>query len=125
MSRNQFSRTLQADWTWKVGKEYVEIDMLLTNEHHLKMKQYICPKCEKSLASSSSLWNHKQRCKKKSEEEVKPIESEIEGLPEAIDAAYTKLVESDGDTSYSESDDSNTKPMGESDDEDENVNSKE
>ena len=89
------------------------------------MKQYICPKCEKSLASSSSLWNHKQRCKKKSEEEVKPIKSEIEGLPEAIDAAYTKLVESDGDTSFSESDNSNTKSVGQSDDEDENVKSDE
>ena len=89
------------------------------------MKEYICPKCEKSLASSSSLWNHKQRCKNKSEEEVKPIESEIEGLPEAIDAAYTKLVESDGDTSFSESDNSNTKSVGESDDENENVKSDE
>ena len=87
------------------------------------MKKHICLKCEKPLASASSLWNHHhhQRCKKKNEEEL--IESEIDGLPEAIDQAYSKLVDSDDEKSVSGSDD--TKSVGESDDEDENVKSDE
>ena len=28
------------------------------------MKEQICSSCRKSYASSQSLWNHKQRCKK-------------------------------------------------------------
>lgn len=78
------------------------------------MKEYTCPTCEKAFASPSSLWNHRHylRCKQKDreseEENVTPVESEMEGIPEAIDKAYSKLEESDDSTkSISESENEN------------------
>ncbi len=65
------------------------------------MKIYTCPTCEKDFSSSSSLWNHRHylRCKKKrtenEDENITPVESEMVGIPEAIDKAYHKLEESD------------------------------
>ena len=35
---------------------------MLNSEHH-KMKTFACTSCDKVLASSQSLWNHRQRCK--------------------------------------------------------------
>ena len=51
---------------------------------------YICTRCGKSLASSQSLWNHKQRCKSASRPRVGKNTYRITGEPQTTPSPYSK-----------------------------------
>ena len=49
---------------------------LVKLDKEVKMKSYVCPRCNKEFSSRQGLWNHKQRCTEQSITAATPAREE-------------------------------------------------